>query len=88
MKADVITNIDKTEPKLEEGSGIMKQKNMEEFTLASALGAAMLGDSDDGKDQDFSFGNYGGYDSDYNDSMKDFTACSASDCGYCGHCDY
>jgi hypothetical protein len=22
------------------------------------------------------------------ESEKDFTACSAEDCGYCGHCDY
>lgn len=28
----------------------------------------------------------GGYGSD--NSHKDFTACSAEECGYCGHCDY
>jgi hypothetical protein len=30
----------------------------------------------------------GGYYSDSYESPKDYTVCSASDCGYCGHCGY
>lgn len=34
-----------------------------------------------------SYNSYSRYDSD-NDSDRDFTACSADDCGYCGKCMY
>ena len=40
----------------------------------------------DGSDDDLFYKNF--YDYDDNDSAKDYTACSADDCGYCGHCDY
>lgn len=39
-------------------------------------------------------GDYDGFEDDHeyydreDESDKDFTACSAEDCGYCGHCDY
>jgi hypothetical protein len=43
-------------------------------------------DSDDGEDFDDDH-RYDYYKSD-DESEKDFTACSADDCGYCGHCTY
>ncbi|KAF4541080.1 Geranylgeranyl pyrophosphate synthetase [Lasiodiplodia theobromae] len=48
--------------------------------------------NDSGEERYFSAGSdsgYGGvsFDSD-DESEKDFTACSADDCGYCGHCRY
>jgi hypothetical protein len=88
MKEEVTVKIDKPEAKLGECSETKKEKNVEVLTLASTLGAAMLGDSYDGEDGEFSRGNYGGYDSECNGFDKDFTACSDSDCGYCGRCDY
>ncbi|KAE8452041.1 hypothetical protein EG329_002206 [Mollisiaceae sp. DMI_Dod_QoI] len=44
-------------------------------------------DDDDDEDEDDIWYNspFGGVDT---QSEKDFTACSADDCGYCGHCDY
>jgi hypothetical protein len=45
----------------------------EEDELASPLSGGM-------------YGEHGSYSDD--DADKDFTACSGSDCGWCGHCDY
>ncbi|OOF98411.1 hypothetical protein ASPCADRAFT_27028, partial [Aspergillus carbonarius ITEM 5010] len=51
-----------------------------------------LSSDDDNDDDDDNYDNnpwnWTGNDRSDNESAKDFTACSASDCGYCGHCPY
>ncbi len=42
-------------------------------------------DEDEGEDDIWYNSPFGGSDT---QSEKVFTACSADDCGYCGHCDY
>lgn len=42
---------------------------------------------DDYFEEDFDYRERRSYDSDTR-SVEDLPACSASDCGYCGHCDY
>jgi len=46
------------------------------------------GRMDDYYDEDFDHGSNDDYGFGSPESEKDYTACSASDCGYCGHCDY
>ncbi|KAL4944389.1 hypothetical protein BDV06DRAFT_210304 [Aspergillus oleicola] len=40
------------------------------------------------RDDDYGYGYWSGEEDLDSGSEKDFTACSAEDCGYCGHCDY
>ena len=77
----------------------VEAKSKGEDSLASDLGKLTLtveardldvldDEREDREDDSWAFTDAYGNDSDGIDSIKDFTACSADDCGNCGHCDY
>ena len=62
----------------------LQSLRLEELTSPVIDGRASFEESDDGD-----FVAHGRYSFDYAEEFdKDYTACSSSDCGWCGHCDY
>lgn len=72
-----------TNQKLFEMQKRIAEKFSEHFHLYRDFTDSRVYDSDKGGCID-----YGGYYSDDQESLQDFTACDKDDCGYCGHCFY